>query len=115
MRCPIIYASSAGWRHHRLRQFGLALRLAPPETFAPNILQRRHHNKSQAGLNRAQRKKNAAGIFSVPKKFRNTLSGRPVILVDNVMVSGATLSAATRCLLAAGSGPVNGLVVARVL
>ena len=93
----------------------LALWLAPPETFAPNILQRRHHNKSQAGLNRAQRKKNVAGMFSVPQKYRNTLSSEPVILVDDVMVSGATLSAAARCLVAAGSGPVKGLVLARVL
>jgi predicted amidophosphoribosyltransferase len=38
-----------------------------------------------------------------------------VILVDDVMASGATLAAAARCLLAAGSGPVKGLVVARVL
>ena len=82
---------------------------------AINMLQRRHHNKSQAGLSRAQRKKNVAGIFSVPHKYRDILSGRPVILVDDVMASGATLAAAARYLLAAGSGPVKGLVVARVL
>jgi predicted amidophosphoribosyltransferase len=43
------------------------------------------------------------------------LYGRPVILVDDVMASGATLAAAARCLLAPGSCPVKGLVVARVL
>ena len=79
------------------------------------MLQRRHHNKSQAGLSRLQRKKNVAGRFSVPPKYRDILCGRPVILVDDVMASGATLAAAARCLLAAGSGPVKGLVVARVL
>ena len=86
--------------------------LAPADTFAPNMLQRRHHNKSQAELSRAQRKKNVAGIFSVPHKYRDMLSGRPVILVDDVMASGATLAAAARCLLAAGNGPVKGLLVA---
>jgi predicted amidophosphoribosyltransferase len=86
--------------------------LAPADTFAPNMLQRRHHNKSQARLSRGQRKKNVAGIFSVPQKYRDILSG---ILVDDVMASGATLAAAARCLLAAGSGPVKGLVVARAL
>ena len=89
--------------------------LAAPDTLVPNMLQRRHHNKSQAGLSRAQRKKNVAGIFSVPHKYRDILSSRPVILVNDVMASGATLTAAARCLLAAGSGPVKGLVVARVL
>ena len=106
-------------RRYLLRRYNqsaeLARWLAPADTFAPNMLQRRHHNKSQAGLSRAQRKKNVAGIFSVPHKYRDILSGRPVILVDDVMASGATLAAAGPCLLAAGSGPVKGLVVARVL
>ena len=79
------------------------------------MLQRRRHNKSQARLSRAQRRKNVAGIFSVPHKYRDMLSGRPVTLVDDVMASGATLAAAEHCLLAAGSGPVKSLVVARVL
>jgi ComF family protein len=106
-------------RRYLLRRYNqsaeLARWLAPPDTFAPNILQRGHHNKSQAGLSRAQRKKNVGGIFSVPQKYHATLSGRPAILVDDVMASGATLAAAARCLLVAGSGPVKGLVVARVL
>ena len=89
--------------------------LGAPGAFEPNIRQRRHHNKSQAGLSRLQRKKNVAGIFSVPHKYRDILSGRPVIMVDYVMATGATLAAAARCLLAAGSGPVKGLVMARVL
>ena len=101
---------------HRYDQSAeLARWLAPVNTFAPNMLQRRHHNKSQARLSRAQRKKNVAGIFSVPHKYRDILSGRMVILVDNVMASGATLAAAARYLLAAGSGPVKGVVAARVL
>ena len=87
----------------------------PSSLVIPIPLHRRHHNKRQAGLSRAQRKKNVAGIFSVTHKYRDVLSGRPVILVDDVMASGATWAAAARCLLAAGSGPVKGLVVARVL
>ena len=79
------------------------------------MLQRRHHNKSQGGLSRLQRKKNVAGIFSVPNKYRDILSGSPMILVDDIMASGATVVAAARCLLAAVSDPVKGLVVARVL
>ena len=106
-------------RRYLLRRYSqsaeLARWLAAPDAFAPNMLQRRHHNKSQAGLSRLQHKKNVAGRFSVPPKYHDISSGRPVILVDDVMASGATLSAAARCLLAAGSGPVKSLVVAHVL
>ena len=93
----------------------LARWLAPVDEFASTILLRQYHNKNQAGLNRIQRQKNVAGVFTVEPKSRPTLSGRPVILIDDVMTTGAKLTAATNCLLAAGSGPVDGLVLARVL
>ena len=93
----------------------LARWLAPVDEFASAILLCRHHNKSQAGLHWAQRQKNVTGVFTVEPKSRPTLSGRPVTLIDDVMTTGATLTAATNCLLAAGSGPVCGLVLALVL
>ena len=93
----------------------LARWLAPVDEFAPAILLRQHHNKSQTGLNQAQRQKNVAGAFTVAPKSRPTLSGKPVIFIDDVMTTRATLTAATNCLLAAGGGPVYGLVLARVL
>jgi predicted amidophosphoribosyltransferase len=71
----------------------------PGSLVIPIPLHRRRYNKSQAGLSRAQRKKNVAGIFSVPHKYRDILSGRSLILVDDVMASG----------------PSKGLAVARVL
>jgi predicted amidophosphoribosyltransferase len=71
----------------------------PGSLVIPIPLHRRRYNKSQAGLSRAQRKKNVAGIISVPHKYRDILSGRSLILVDDVMASG----------------PSKGLAVARVL
>ena len=93
----------------------LAHWLAPADEFAPAILLRQHNNKSQAELSRAQRQKNATGVFTVAPKSQPTPSGKPVILIDDVMTTGATLTAATNCLLAAGSGPVYGLALARIL
>ena len=93
----------------------LARSLPTPDAFAPNMLQRRRHNKSQAGPCHLRRKKNVAGIFCVPHKYREILSGRPVTLVDDFIASGATLAAAARYLLTAGNSPVKGPVVACVL
>ena len=100
-------------RHNQSAE--LARWLAPADEFAPAILFRQHHNKSQAGLNQAQRQKNVAGAFTMAPKSPPTLSGRLVILIGDVITTGATLTAATNCLLAARSGPVYGLVLARVL
>ena len=60
-------------------------------------------------------KRNVAGIFSVAPETRTNLSGRPGILIDDVMATGAIMNAAIDCLLSAGSGPVDGRVLARVL
>jgi ComF family protein len=83
--------------------------------FAPNIITRPRPGRSQASLSRQQRIRNLAGAFHVPPVERARLAGRPVLLIDDVMTTGATLYAAARCLGRAGSGPVRALVVARVM
>jgi len=93
----------------------LARWLAPAAAFAPDILVRRHHNISQAGLSRSERRKNVSGVFSVSPGGHAKLFRRPIMLVDDVMTTGATLSEAAKILRKAGSGPVYGLVLARVL
>ena len=103
-------------RHRYLAQrYNQSAELAPADESASAILSRQYHNKSQAGLNQAERQKNVAGVFTMAPKSRPTLSGRPVILIGDVITTGATLTAAANCLLAARSGPVYGLVLARVL
>ena len=61
-----------------------------------------------------QRRRNITGAFSIGRDWLERLTGRPVVLVDDVMTTGATLFTAAKCLSAAGSGPVSALVVARV-
>ncbi|WP_366111285.1 ComF family protein [Aestuariivita sp.] len=52
--------------------------------------------------------------IKVHPRRRKQLADRPVLLIDDVMTSGATLTAATHACLAAGSGPVFTLTLARV-
>ena len=83
--------------------------------FAPAVLIRRRATESQGGLSRHQRRRNLAGAFAVPEAERRGLAGRQVILVDDVMTTGATLFEAARCLARSGSGDVSALVLARVV
>ena len=67
------------------------------------------------GIEPSQRQRNLAGAFAVSQDQRDHIANRPVLLIDDVMTTGATLYEAARTPHRAGSGPVRGLVFARVL
>ena len=69
----------------------------------------------QVGLSRAQRAANVQGAFRVPDERRHEIAGLRVLLVDDVMTSGASANAAARALLRAGAAAVDVLVFARVV
>jgi ComF family protein len=83
---------------------GLGLPVVEP------IVRRKNTRTQTARRGDEQRRKNLDGAFA--PKPGSTLEGRRVLLVDDVMTSGATLNAACRALLEAGAGPVLGLVIA---
>lgn len=102
----------------RLRQRGfnqaleLARHLAPGKTDG-TLLQRLRDTPAQSTLPRAARLRNVRGAFGVAPGRAPELEGRRVLLVDDVMTSGATLFAAAQALRAAGASHVTGLVLAR--
>lgn len=77
-------------------------------------LERRRATRPQVGLDRAARARNVQGAFAVPDMARGELRGRRVVLVDDVLTTGATLDACVKALLRAGAGQVDVLVFARV-
>jgi len=103
----------------RLRQRGfnqsleLARRLAPPAKLAPRLLLRLRETAPQSGLARAGRIANLRGAFGVPPAQAPRLAGRHVLLVDDVMTSGASLHSAALVLRGAGASQVSALVFAR--
>lgn len=71
---------------------------------------RRHGDQAfQAGLDRRQRQRNVKGVFSVPGRVVD----RRVVLIDDVMTTGATVNAAAKTLIRAGALSVDVWVVAR--
>jgi predicted amidophosphoribosyltransferase len=85
----------------------LAMRLHVP--LAAAACQRIRHTPPQAALPLDQRRANIRGAFVCEAE----LEGARVVIVDDVMTSGATLNELTRVLLRAGAAEVRGWVVAR--
>lgn len=80
----------------------------------PDLLQRQKRTKSLDGLTKELRFTSVKGAIRVHPRRRHRMAGRPVLLVDDVLTSGATLSSAADACLAAGSGPVFVTALARV-
>ena len=78
-----------------------------------DLLQRPFETAHQAGLGRGERQRNLRGAFMVDPRQRHTLQGQRVMLVDDVLTTGATASEATAALLRAGAAAVDLWVIAR--
>jgi ComF family protein len=74
-------------------------------------LLRANPTERQALLSVAQRRKNVAGSFKV--RHADKVTGRTLLLVDDVMTTGATLAEAARTLKRAGAKAVYGAIAAR--
>jgi ComF family protein len=81
---------------------------------APQALERTRATPSQVGLTHDQRRRNVAGAFRVPDRQRGAVSGRRVLLVDDVITTGATAEACARALKRAGAARVDVLALAMV-
>jgi len=79
-----------------------------------DMLVRTRRTPSQGKLGPSARRRNVGGAFRVRKKYAGTLSGARVVLIDDVMTTGATVNASARALLRAGAGAVDVLTLSRV-
>jgi ComF family protein len=88
------------------------LALALGVRYYPLALRRSRETHSQVGLSAVQRKENVKGAFEA--KF-NLVTGRSILVVDDVTTSGATLDACAAALFEAGARQVYGLTLARAV
>jgi ComF family protein len=81
----------------------------------PDLLLRRRNTPSQGHLSRTGRDRNVAGAFTVHPRHAARVRGCGVLLVDDVLTTGATVAACTRALKRAGARQVDVLTLARVV
>jgi len=109
------------WRRLFTRRYNQAALLArtvarnADAALAPDLLRRARWTGSQAGLKAKERRRNVRQAFEVPPRWQAKLEGRTVLLVDDVLTTGATVDACTRALTQAGAANVDVLTLARVV
>lgn len=103
-----------GRRYNQAAELGRRLGAISDLAFLPDALVRTRPTQGQGGRSAAGRRRNVAGAFTVPAGRRRLVEGRTVLLVDDVLTTGATADACARALKLAGAARVNLAVVARV-
>ena len=108
------------WRRLWARRFNQSAMLAAAISaesgvpVATGVLKRVKPTAQQVGLSRTERAANVQGAFRVPPEARGAVAGRRLVLVDDVLTSGATVEGCARALLRAGAANVDVLIFARV-
>jgi len=82
--------------------------------YLPEALNRRKATETQAGKSASGRRRNVAGAFEVPHRQKARIEGRRILLIDDVLTTGATAEACAKALLKAGASAVDLATVARV-
>lgn len=107
------------WRLLR-RRYNQAAEIARPLArraripYFPGALVRRRSTGSQGGRSGDARRRNVAGAFAVPLGWRKRIDGRRLLVIDDVLTTGATAEGCARALKAAGAAHVDVAVIARV-
>jgi len=113
------------WRRLFMRRYNqaallarvLVRDLAPSHKarLAPDLLRRHRWTGSQTGLRARERRRNVREAFDVHPHWRTEVAGKRILLVDDVLTTGATVEACSRVLERAGADCVDVLTLARVI
>jgi ComF family protein len=83
--------------------------------YLPRAMKRTKHRPPQASLARKARLQNMRGVFAVTEGYQQRIKGQTVLLVDDVMTTGATLNHCAATLKKAGAAKVFATTIAHSL
>ncbi|MFG1464014.1 ComF family protein [Xanthobacter sp. DSM 24535] len=105
------------WRR-RFNQAALLARRLSKASGVPcrtDVLVRARATSSQVSLSRAERRANVAGAFKVPPQQVHHVTGRRILIVDDVLTTGATLDACAQALRYGKATHIDAVTFARVV
>nr|WP_234999455.1 ComF family protein [Roseovarius albus] len=111
---PLHWSRMLRRRYNQSALLGAELAKVVDRPYCPDLLLRRRRTQSLDGKSPKERFAILEGALVVHPKRRHLLKGRSVLIVDDVMTSGATLAAAARACLEAGAEDVRIVTLARV-
>ncbi len=96
--------------YNQSSMLALPLSLAAGVPFRPSLLARTRETNSQVGLSAVDRRQNVAGAFTA-----GPVHALHILVVDDVITTGATMNACAQALFSSGAASVYGLSFARAL
>jgi ComF family protein len=119
--CALIVPVPLHWTRLAMRRFNQAGLLAQAigklagKPVAPQALTRRRATRSQGRLGRLARRRNVQGAMAVTARFSPRIANCRILLVDDVITTGATAETAAKALISAGATAVDVLALAKVV
>ncbi|WP_374655407.1 ComF family protein [Dongia sp.] len=112
---PLHWSRLFSRRYNQAALLANALGALSGKPVLPDLLVRRRATRKQGHLGRLARQRNVAGAFALHPGKAAGLAGRRVLLVDDVVTTGATITNCARILRKGGAETVNVLALARVV
>ena len=119
--CALIVPVPLHWTRLAMRRFNQAGLLAQAigklaeRPVEPRALTRQRATRSQGQLGRLARRRNVQGAMAVTERFSARIADRRILLVDDVITTGATVETAAKALISAGATAVDVLALAKVV
>jgi ComF family protein len=112
---PLHWTRLFARRYNQAAVLALALGRLCGVAVMPDALVRVRRTPQQAGLSQKARWRNVRGAFRLRAGLADRLAGRRIVLIDDVVTTGATVEGCARALRRAGAGGVDVLSLARVV